>query len=329
MTRFRIAGGARLVALALLLLCIRGAVAEPLPCASPETNPLMSPAMAAESLGSFQAGTQHLPPLTLPRQLISTWDLDVTLSPHPVAVAEEGALTALAEEAKEGGFSRIACAEVAELKGTILCLFNDIIVGNLALFRAVSWIDGSVAGPRRQFVRRYAEYSDLTKPPFRFVDGMDLRWQDLKAYYEAATAACPVDRTACLNRYEEQIFEKLLFPLARERPELVLLGAGYGRRWIISHEILHAQYFLIAKYRAIVDCYFDRVLSRAARSEVGADLKSAYDVTNDFLVRNEFQAYLLQDAGTSHLPRMRTSDREELLHILHVGGDFPVMLHPR
>ncbi|MBV8651851.1 MAG: hypothetical protein JO255_10320, partial [Alphaproteobacteria bacterium] len=67
------------------------------------------------------------------------------------------------------------------------------------------------------------------------------------------------------------------------------------------------------------------VLSDAARQQVRADLAESYDVKNAFLVRNEFQAYLLQGGETSHLPHLRATERQALLGLLHDAGDFPVM----
>jgi hypothetical protein len=314
------------VALALAVPLALGPAAAEAPCATPATNPGMPSAMAAETLRSYQAA--ELPPLALPSPVVATRELDVSFGASAVAVARPGGLRALVDEAASAGFARIACAEVAEIRGAVLCLFKDVVVGNLAFYRAATWIEGTrTAGPRR-FLGDYAEYRDVLRPPARFVDGFDLTGRDLLAYRDAATAACPSDRNACLNQTETQLFERLLPRLIHQRPDVVILAAGYGKPAIVGHELLHAQYFLFAKYRAVVDCYFDRVLDDAERAEVTADLKDEYDVADPFLVRNEFQAYLLQPGETTHLPRLRATLRQELLGILREAGGFPVLPSP-
>ena len=280
------------VALALAAPGTRGEAA--LPCAAPATNPEMPAEMASDTLRSYQERAGALPAIALPRQAIATRELDLVVAPAAVAAGAPGQLRALADDAASGRFNRIACAEVAERSATILCLFKDVVVGNLAFYRAASWIEGTRAVAPRQFVAGYAAYADVLAPPARYVDGFDLQWRDLEAYRDAAVAACPHDPASCLNRTEAQLFEHLLVPLALQRGDFVILAAGYGKPDIVGHELLHAQYFLFPKYRAVIDCYFERELTDAARAEVLADLEGEYDVANRFLVRNEFQAYLLQ-----------------------------------
>ena len=132
-------------------------------------------------------------------------------------------------------------------------------------------------------------------------------------------------RSVCLNAIESALFERFLVPLAAQRPHLVILAARYGSMGVISHEILHGQYFLFAKFRAVADCYFDHVLDEAARKSGRADLASEYDVANPYLLRNEFQAYLLQGDRAAHLEPLRRTDRARLLAILAEAGGFPVL----
>ncbi len=301
------------------------AAAEKLPCATPETNPHMSRDIASQDLAHHHAQARSQAKLTLPRHVIATAELKLDFRPEPLRITEPGELASLAQEAKSGGYRTIACAEIAEISGTILCLFDDIATGNLAFYRAATWIEGTRSIEARHFVPNYFAYADAVKAPGAYVDGVDLQGRDLRAYRDAASAACLRDKAVCFNTAEQAVFDDFLAPLDRQRGDTVILGTSYGRTAVIGHEILHAQYFLFPKFRAVVDCYFDTVLSDASRDEVRRDLADSYDVTNAFLIRNEFQAYLLQSGETSHLPHLRATDREALLRILREAGGFPVM----
>ena len=305
---------------AALLVAHQAAAAEI--CASPATNPHLSQDMASQTLASYQETARSLAPIALPRPVIATSELALDIRPDRLRIAEPGQLAGLVEDARRGSFKTIDCAEIEEIRGAVLCLFADIAIGNLAFFRAASWIEGTRSAASGHFVADYFAYADAHKA---YVDGFDLQGHDLAAYYHAATSACPRDKTACLNAYETEVFEKFLIPLAEQRGDYVLLGTSYGRSGVVSHEILHAQYFLFPKFRAVVDCYFEDVLSEASRKEIRADLAKDYDVENGYLLRNEFQAYLLQSGDTPHLPHLRQTDRPSLLKLLREAGGFPVM----
>ena len=313
-----------------LLVSGPATAADPPRCAAPETNPYMTPDIASRDLAWHRAEAQSGTPIALPRHVVATAELQLDFRPGAVRITEPGELASLVEEAKSGGYRTIACAEIAEIRGAVLCLFHNIVTGNLAFYRAATWIEGSRSAPlgpvaAGHFVPDYAAYADALKPPGAYVDGIDLQRRDLEAYRDAAAAACALDKSVCLNAAEQAVFDRFLLPLAKQRDDYVILGTSYGRTAVIGHEILHAQYFLFPKFRAVADCYFETVLSDAARQEVRTDLAESYDVKNAFLVRNEFQAYLLQSGETSHLPHLRATDREKLLGILHDAGDFPVM----
>jgi hypothetical protein len=315
----------------LALLLPQPAAADPPRCATPETNPYMTRDIASRDLAWHRAQAQSEAPIALPSHVVATAELELDFRPEPLRITEPGQLASLIEEEKHGGYRTISCAEIAEIRGAILCLFHDIATGNLAFYRAATWIEGSRSAAlghvaAGHFVPDYAAYADTLKPPGAYVDGVDLEGHDLAAYRDAAIAACARDKSVCLNTAEQAVFDHFLLPLAKQRGDYVILGTSYGRTAIISHEILHGQYFLFPKYRAVVDCYFETVLSDTARQEVRTDLEESYDVKNAFLVRNEFQAYLLQSGATSHLPHLRATQREALLGLLHDAGDFPVML---
>src|SRR5260221_9179807 len=97
-----------------------------LPCAAPATNPEMPAEMAADTLRSYQERARALPAIVLPRQAIATRELDLVFAPAAIAGGAPGQLRALADRAVSGAFNRIACGEIAEIRGTILCLFKDV-----------------------------------------------------------------------------------------------------------------------------------------------------------------------------------------------------------
>ncbi|MCB0308417.1 MAG: hypothetical protein KDD48_03515 [Bdellovibrionales bacterium] len=61
---------------------------------------------------------------------------------------------------------------------------------------------------------------------------------------------------------------------------------------VVSHETLHAQYFLNEKIRNAVKKYWVEVLTAQEHQSVKDAMRDFYDVTNEYLVLNEFLAYM-------------------------------------
>ena len=112
-----------------------------------------------------------------------------------------------------------------------------------------------------------------------------------------------------MNKQEKEIFEKYILPTAQTHEKFVLIttnptGGYYSE--IVGHEILHAQYFLNEVYRNTVDDFWNTKVSDASKTTVKRAL-SSYDTTNDYVMKNEFQAYILMYGAENFSLRMLVS----------------------
>jgi hypothetical protein len=244
-----------------------------------------------------------------------------------LAVEEPGALTGWVEQASErirknrasGPFTE--CREVKELAGALLCLSDTQKSMNDQWARASMFVEGA-AGSRKGVVAKLgSEQHSYAK---RKMGGHDLRGADLRRFFEAAERECQLsqeDPAFCLTK-EERELKALVDSLSEQRPgqELVLITfAVRGRspyEEVVTHEILHAQYFLDPKYRRVCDEYWDVALTEEERTAVRAALSPIYDSTDDLLMRNEFQAYMLMEGAEANKLRDFTVAHGLLLQAL-------------
>ncbi|MCB0369117.1 MAG: hypothetical protein KDD45_06595, partial [Bdellovibrionales bacterium] len=112
-------------------------------------------------------------------------------------------------------------------------------------------------------------------------------------------------KNICLNSAEKELFEKLILPKSKENKKIVIIAyALYGRMdpiKIISHEVMHAQYFTSLIYKSIVDSFWQTEVSKEDKLKIKKILGRYYDSSNELLVKNEFQAYILMSGAESGL----------------------------
>jgi hypothetical protein len=95
------------------------------------------------------------------------------------------------------------------------------------------------------------------------------------------------------------------------------------------HEILHAQYFNDVNFRNTVDKFWNE-LSVKERDELRSVIGTQYDASDDFLMRNEFQAYILQPGGDSPnvlLSKFVPHYRTKLIERLESAGVKPIQVN--
>jgi hypothetical protein len=188
--------------------------------------------------------------------------------------------------------SYMECREVAEINSTFLCFNESMFVMNRALARASMFVEG-LENVEKGTVVEHSD--DRLGRVMRYAGGHDLRSDDLMEFYKAAHTQCALHAELCLNQYEEEIFNKLIVPKA-ERGDFVLITFAYKSLMsisdVVTHEIMHAQYFMQPKYAEVVDLYWAS-MSDSDRSNIKSYLGRHYDQSNDLLMRNEFQAYML------------------------------------
>ena len=223
------------------------------------------------------------------------------------------------------------CREVKELRGVHLCLSLNQIDMNLALARASSFIEG-VAGSKGEVIPhdkpKLLTYLEL-------VGGHDLKGNDLMSFYEAALSACEKstnDNKICLNTQEKDLFENFLIPKIARNPNFVVITYALNSRMdyltVVTHEILHAQYFVDKIFRKITDDFWEREVTRADKEDFRYLLSHSYDSSDDYLMKNEFQAYILQFGSEQGRFKILVNKyQESLLQKLKIKGKKPISIH--
>lgn len=225
------------------------------------------------------------------------------------------------------------CRETKEVANTILCHFNNKEEMGYALARASCFIEGSFCSHPRGTVIGFND------PGFRTallsINGFDLKGSDLITFYKAAVQKCAETKSDefCLNHFEKKFFENMIRPWSEAQPNFVLITFARfsGEHWHKSlvHEIMHAQYFQDLRYREIVENYWKTQLKEKDRIAIRSALSVAYDPKDEFLMINEFQAYLLQAGGeepSSLLHKFVSAHRDRLIKRLEDKGIHPVQV---
>lgn len=219
------------------------------------------------------------------------------------------------------------CVAVAELEGALLCGSSSLIAMNRALIRASLYAEGNFGATRGSVV-------STEDPAYRrgLIDarGHDVRSEHLAGFWEDAKRACEQKGPSyCPTPEERTLFEQHVLPLvAKAHPFVVLAIAVQEDRTFLSHELLHAQYFLFDSFRATTDEYWMQEVSSEDKAAARSALRLVYDVSDELLVRNEFMAYVLQPgAERSLLARFVPTHRTRLADRLIANGTPP--LYPR
>lgn len=121
----------------------------------------------------------------------------------------------------------------------------------------------------------------------------------------------------------------LKHPSVRERDgEFYVIGVSVQsmkpQDSVISHEIFHAYRYLRPRYRAIIDLFWRERISAADRASITVEIGRGYNVDDEDLVIDEFQAYLLQEnAGRDRARAFVPTYRDALIEALRDGGELP------
>lgn len=198
------------------------------------------------------------------------------------------------------------CSETQELRGAFFCVDDNMPNMARGLARASIFIEGAPAEvtgthqiPKGNLVTQSASE---TAAYGRRCQGYDLKGDDLLNFYNAVQKACRASKNnpdVCLNQEEKEFFEQFILPQLRRNPQFVLItyalrNTSESGLATASHEIMHAQYFLDPVYRQITDLFWSNELSENERAQIRMSLGKYYDSSDDFLMKNEFQAYVLQ-----------------------------------
>jgi len=218
----------------------------------------------------------------------------------------------------------VECRPTEEISGTHLCQFRTTGAMMMALGRANFFIEG-YNGLKKLYRKGDPELNTQ-------YGGFDLRGVDLVKFYEDALEACAKDGTDdCFLSQEKELFETLILPETKKNPNFIIITfANQGRvpwRDVVSHEIMHAQYFSDSKYREIVDKFWVDEVPNEEKASVKEILYKFYDTSDEGLMKNEFQAFMLMaGAESSFLRHLVPKYRSSLISKLAAAGIHPVQV---
>jgi hypothetical protein len=228
------------------------------------------------------------------------------------------------------------CAQTRELPGAFLCQSSTQRVMNLAFARASIFAEGGFGYSHGTVLK---QSDPALAKAYAMIAGNDLKSVDLLEFYAKAAGGCEADTELCLNSQEKEVFAELILPLADKgasfavityaAPKPADLITGNSYRDTVSHEILHAQYFLQPAYEEAATRFWTQALTEKDRAQVKKQL-SMYDVDNDYVMRNEFQAYILMaGANKSLLKALVPKFREPLMKAMNDAGTPPIQVTGR
>jgi hypothetical protein len=231
------------------------------------------------------------------------------------------------------------CAATRELPDAFLCAHPQLEDMAYALFRASIHAEGTEGIPKGTLVRlddpRY-----LAQIP-RAASGFDLRKKHFEKFYDAVAEKCRREAAYCLSAAEAEFEREVIRPALARGSDFVVITfemnahdpeAGHRTRsdylLTVAHEVMHAQYFLLKAFRDTIDGFWTSSVSRDDRDEVEETLDGfGYDVSDKLLVRNEFQAYLLQPMTPRRVfPELDVRYRDALGAALERAGAAPIQV---
>lgn len=223
------------------------------------------------------------------------------------------------------------CRKTAEVKETFFCLYSDQSAMNYALGRATCYIEGAFCNSPKGSLLSTNEKNFLAS--VRQTLGHDLRGTALLEFYESLKRNCRQNPQEgfCPTPQEAELFEQIIVPgMQKSRDFIIVAAAHLGRGNFIgtfSHEVLHAQYFNDISYRKVIDSFWETGLTEKEKAVIRDALSVAYDKSDEFLMKNEFQAYILE-AGSQNamLSKLVPRFRPRLLAALKAAGTQPIQV---
>jgi hypothetical protein len=215
----------------------------------------------------------------------------------------------------------IECVEIAQLPGAYLCCtfyqrdMNDIFTRmGLYMGAGKGHAAGSLVAQNDAILINYK----------KLVAGHNLPGATIRRFFEAAKIAAS---GAELNRFEQSWGDVFLnHPLVSvRRDDFYVIAFSIQntktQESVISHEILHAHYYLDEEYREAVRRFWESSMNDEQRQRATQIVGLAYNTNDEDLVIDEFQAYLLQSrAQNDRMKSLVPALRDPLLNELHSKG---------
>jgi len=262
---------------------------------------------------------------------VSLLQADVVALPEPVSFKEDiskwnySLFEKVLENSQFKKSGLMECAEIKEIKGVILCASTKKSTMNRALTRASIFSEGTLGTEKGNLTSTESpQYLKLVEQAL----GHDVPSKELISFWSQLETAC-IQQSFCPTSEEEEFFKEVVLPTNQKESQFVVISYSLDTEWYVtlSHEMMHAQYFLDPQYRKTVDQFWAESLNEKDREGIRKILSTLYNGNDEFVIRNEFQAYLLQNGAIQHNLKSYVSlYRDRLIKKLQEAGSPPLAL---
>lgn len=189
----------------------------------------------------------------------------------------------------------IECAEVNELPGAYFCAATKKSMMNKALSRASIFSEGTTGVNKGNVIGTDSKsYLDIVAQ----ASGHDIPSSELIGFWAKLEQTCQAGG-ACPIPEEKEFFDKIVSPISQIQHQFVIISYSLDSDWYqtVTHELMHAQYFLNPVFQKTVDTFWDHEVTPDDRKKIKQVLSQGYNQNDEFVMKNEFQAYLLDSKG--------------------------------
>ena len=221
----------------------------------------------------------------------------------------------------------------SNVPGTFLCLSKSIEAQNRLFTRASNYSEGSrftTAGYLIPFDHMgYVDYVE-------HIWGHDIPSDRLIPFFAEAEEEDDYEQheTCGMNPSEREFGKNVLGALiqfSKGKPFVVITAFSDLRPedllGVVSHEAIHAQYFLSEPIRQAVEAFWDHELSDEERTSALSDLGDFYDIDNRFVVLNEFLAYMAA-YGPARSVGIAAARKSEFIAYVERRSGIPLFRYP-
>jgi hypothetical protein len=190
----------------------------------------------------------------------------------------------------------VECREISDIPGTIFCFAKtkqklSKMMGRVSYF-VESNSKGTITDPSS---------SKYTRSAAANYEGHDIQGEDYDGFHQELEEVCLKNSKLCANSMEKELKVDVIDPFkARGFDNYVVISTWVRTprlSQVVSHEILHARFFLNLEYRLAVEDFWMNEVEPKDKRTIYNLLARTYDLTGmngNTLLLNEFQAYTLQ-----------------------------------
>lgn len=217
----------------------------------------------------------------------------------------------------------VVCMELQEIKGTIMCIFNSQMLMNQIFLRPTYYTEGTdrTFFTRERFFSKEGPEGVDHKNTLNRASGHNLPGNELNAFFKLydkdLTQPAASDKISRIfSSYEEQFYAALRRYIRsrglRNNYAVIAVTPIGDYMSAVSHEFLHAQYFLQSAYAKNVDKYVESNLygTREFKIFLKYAKKRVYPMIEDdtnlgrTVRHNEFMAYVFESKSYEHMLRV-------------------------